>query len=120
MSSGRTAARSIGAAHAVLAAVLLLFPRRVAGSTAGRSGAQPATWLVRVLGLRVAAQAGVELASRTPDALTASAIVDGLHAASMLPVLASSRYRRPALLSGGLAVASASVLVLAGRREARG
>lgn len=117
MSSGRTAARSIGAAHALLAAVLLLFPRQVAGSIAGRSGAQPPPWLVRVLGLRVAAQAGLELASRTPDALTASAIVDGLHAASMLPVLVSARYRRPALLSAGLAVASATALVLAGRAE---
>ena len=121
MSSARTSARSIGparaigVAHALLAAVLLCFPHRVAGSVAGRSGAQPPRWLVRVLGIRVAAQAALELARPTPEALMASSLVDGLHAASMAPVLISRRYRRSALLSGGLATASAAGIMLAGR-----
>lgn len=100
----------------MLAAVLLVFPHRVAAAVAGRSGALPPRWLIRILGLRVAAQAGLELTSPTAEAVTASALIDGLHAASMVPVLFSRRYRRPALLSGALATASAAVLLLVGKR----
>jgi hypothetical protein len=66
-------------------------------------------WVVRVLGARIVAQNAVVLATpRTPVARSA-AVVDAVHAASMLPLLGSRRYRRAALVSGGVAAAYAGL-----------
>lgn len=67
-----------------------------------------------MLGARLVAQHVAVLVSPEPATLRLSAAVDGLHAASMLPVLALPRYRRAALLSGGFAAVSA----LAAQRQA--
>ncbi|MGY2082445.1 hypothetical protein [Blastococcus sp. SYSU DS0539] len=67
-----------------------------------------------MLGARLVAQHAAVLVSPEPATLRLSAAVDGLHAASMLPVLAMPRYRRAALASGGFAALSA----LAARRLA--
>ncbi|MGY2065715.1 hypothetical protein [Blastococcus sp. SYSU DS0619] len=60
-----------------------------------------------MLGARLVAQHVAVLVSPGPAALRLSAAADGLHAASMLPVLALPRYRRAALVSGGFAAVSA-------------
>ena len=109
-----TVGRFVGAVHALIGLVLLIAPRRVA-TLAGGPGGAPPNWVIRLLGVRMAGQAGFELSRPTPEVLAASAGVDGVHAASMLPVLLSSRYRRAALLSAGVAVASAAGLTLAQR-----
>ena len=66
-------------------------------------------WIVRALGLRLVVQHALVLLRRDGTSLRLAAAVDGLHAASMVPALAAPRYRRAALLSGGLAAVSAVV-----------
>lgn len=94
--------------------VAALAPARVALAAAG--GGEPApAWLVRVLGLRMAIQAGaVSAADRRGGqwrrmALRAGAAVDGLHGASMLAAAVSRRHRRSALVSAGVAFACAGL-----------
>ena len=107
--------RFAGTVHAVIGSVLLIAPSRAATLVARGPGGAPPNWVIRLLGLRMVAQAGFELSHPTPEVLAASAGVDGVHAASMLPVLLSSRYRRPALVSAGVALASAAGLTCAQR-----
>jgi hypothetical protein len=61
-------------------------------------------WVVRLLGGRLVAQHALVLSRPTDRHVRAAATVDALHAASMVPLLWSSRYRRAALVSGGYAV----------------
>jgi hypothetical protein len=106
----------------VVGTALLSFPRPAARAAAGAGDPAP-PGVVRVLGLRMAAQAalaGLALgAGRGVKAvLKAGATVDALHAASMMAVAAGMpRYRRSALISGGLATGSA-LLGWAGGRTA--
>ena len=73
--------------------------------------------VVRVLGARQVAQAGLALAFPAEPLLGLGAGVDALHALSMVPVaLATPRWRRPALVSGLMAAAFAAAGVLAARR----
>jgi hypothetical protein len=72
-------------------------------------------WIARVLGARLVGQHALVLTRPGPSTRRPAAAVDALHAVSMLPVLALPRYRRAALVTGGLAAASA----LAGRRSVR-
>lgn len=66
-------------------------------------------WIVRVLGARLVTQhAAVLLAPEAAVVRVASAI-DLLHAATMVPPLGSARYRRAALISGGVAAAYAAL-----------
>lgn len=60
-------------------------------------------WTVRVLSARLVVQHAVVLASPTRRHVRTAAAVDVLHAASMVPLLWSPRYRRAALISGGYA-----------------
>jgi hypothetical protein len=78
----------------------------------------PATLrVVRVLGARQLAQAGLALAFPAEPLLGLGAGVDALHALSMVPVAAAApRWRRPALVSGLMAAAFAAAGVLAARR----
>ena len=95
-----------------------------AGAAAGRRAAEPPQrvvdavapafprerlWLVRALGARMLVQHGAVLARPEPRLVAAGAAVDLLHAASMVPFLASPRYGRAARISGGLAAAYAAV-----------
>jgi hypothetical protein len=111
--------RVLAAVQAVGGAVLALRPdaaHRLAGEPR-HSG--PPAWLVRVLGLRMLAQAGLEAVRPQPRVVLAAAAVDTAHALSMAGYAAvTARYRRPALISGAFAAASAATLY-AGYRHAR-
>jgi len=73
--------------------------------------------VVRVLGARQITQAGLALAFSGGPWPGLGAGVDALHALSMIPlVLATPRWRRPALVSGLTAAAFAGAGVLAARR----
>jgi hypothetical protein len=76
----------------------------------------PPAWLVRVLGTRMAVQAGVQLCRPTPEVAWIGSAVDAAHALSMIGVAAlSRRYRRGALMSAAIAgLSSLSVAVAAG------
>jgi hypothetical protein len=105
--------RLIRAGRALLAVGLLLQPERLA-AVVGRGGRRPARWLIRLLGARMLAQSGVELAHTTRPVLRAGSAIDALHAASML-ALAARRpdYRRSALASAAVAAGSAAAVATA-------
>ncbi len=93
---------------------LLLFPRWSVRTLApGRRA--PASWLVRVLGARTVVQSALLLARPTREGLQAGAVVDALHAASMVPAgLVWPRYRQAAAISAAFAsAASAAQLAVA-------
>lgn len=72
--------------------------------------------VVRVLGARQLAQAGLCVPAPTPTLLALGAGVDAAHALSMAALaLAGRRWRRPAMVSGLIAAAFA----VAGARAAR-
>lgn len=103
------AARGWGAGTAVLGAAMLIGPRAVAGVVSSGASAPSAT-LVRVLGARQLVE-GVAVAVFPARRLvvTAAAVVDVVHATTM--VAASRwwpRYRRPALASAAIAGLSAA------------
>ena len=103
----RSVARLVAALGGASGAVLLIRSRQVVAAVAPEYPPER-LWAVRLLGARLVAQhAAVLVAPRAP-VLRATAAVDALHAASMLPVLALPRYRRAALVSGALAAASAA------------
>ena len=79
----------------------------------------PPLWLVRVLGVRMLVQYG--LVVRAPDQriVAASAVVDGLHAASMLLVAARSAGRRRIPLISAAIAGAASLGSLAGMPRTR-
>ena len=66
-------------------------------------------WLVRVLGARLIAQHGAVLAAPERRLVRLGSAVDLLHAASMVPFVASPRYGPAARVSGGLAAAYAAI-----------
>jgi hypothetical protein len=79
-------------------------------------------WLVRLLGIRLLAQHGAVLVAPRRDLIRLSSAVDLVHAASMVPFLASPRYGRAARVSGAAAAgyAAAAVRVASGGRSDRG
>jgi hypothetical protein len=72
-------------------------------------------WVVRVLGTRLVVQHATLLVAPVRPFLPIAVTVEGLHAVSMLPLLGLPRYRRAALVSGGIAAVSAAALAGAGR-----
>ena len=103
-----TLARGLGAAQAALGVVLLARPAQLAPEVP--------SWLVRVLGARGVVQGALTAATPQPVTLALGASADSAHALSMLPVaIASSRYRRPAAISGAVA----AVMAVAGAALAR-
>jgi hypothetical protein len=95
-------ARVLGSAQLALGALLVGRPGVLAGHVPW--------WIVRLLGARGLVQGAVTVLDPDTTTLGLGACVDAAHALSMLPVVvASSRYRRPAAISGavaaGLAVA---------------
>jgi hypothetical protein len=74
-------------------------------------------WLVRVLGARLVAQHGAVLAAPERRLVRLGSAVDLLHAASMVPFVASPRYGPAARMSGGLAAAYAAVALAAAPRS---
>lgn len=76
-------------------------------------------WLVRALGGRLLAQHGTVLLAPRPQLVRAGSAVDLVHAATMVPFVASPRYGRAARVSGGLAAAYAAVALAAAPRSER-
>ncbi|MFW3169621.1 hypothetical protein [Geodermatophilus sp. CPCC 206100] len=76
-------------------------------------------WLVRVLGARLVAQHATVLVAPVRPVLPVAAAVEGLHGLSMVPLLGLPRYRRAALISGGIAGLSAVVLAAASAEPSR-
>jgi hypothetical protein len=106
----------LGAATGVL---LLTRPQQVVDAVAP-AFPRDRRWLVRVLGVRLLAQHGAVLAAPDPRLVRLGSAVDLVHAASMVPFVASPRYGPAARVSGGLAAAYAAVaLAVAPRRADR-
>ncbi len=95
--------RWFAAGRLVWGIALLVAPRRIYRVASGSAGTSGTTTVVRVLGVREAAQASFGVAAPTPFVLAAGATVDGVHALTMLAVALSRRYRRPAVAAAGVA-----------------
>jgi hypothetical protein len=106
-SRGSRPSARLGAVAGAGAGLLLLTRPQQVLDTIAPAFPRERRWLVRALGARLVAQHGAVLARPEPAVLTAAAGVDLLHAASMLPFLASPRYGRAARISGAVALASA-------------
>jgi hypothetical protein len=111
------AARWVATARAGVGLCCLLAPHRLL--PAGERDSAATRRVMRVLGARHLAQAGVEMARPTPAVLALGAGVDALHAVSCLgfAVLGGARWRRGVLLNAGGAlgfcVATATTAALA-------
>ena len=100
--------RLLSGAGAAWGLALLTRPRRVVAALCPEFPPFR-LWIVRLLGARLAAQHVAVLLTPEAPVLRAASAVDLLHAASMVPLLGSARYRRAALISGGIAAAYAAV-----------
>jgi hypothetical protein len=100
----RRVTRLMAALGFVLGGLLLTRPQQVVDRVAP---AFPASklWLARALGVRLLVQHGAVLALPDRPVVRASSAVDLVHAASMVPFVASPQYGRAARISGGLAAA---------------
>ncbi len=98
----RAVSRVLGAVSGVWGLLLLVRPRPIIGALCPEFP-ETKQWVARVLGARLVVQHVVVLASPTRRHVRAAVSVDVLHAASMVPLLGSPRYRRAALISGGYA-----------------
>jgi len=97
--TGVVAARLWGgctAAAGMATLVLALRPRKPESVAAPRL-------VVGALGARQVVQGGLVMLAPTADMVTLAIGVEVLHGASMMPVAAWARYRRPALLAAGQA-----------------
>ncbi|TQN42250.1 hypothetical protein FHU33_1645 [Blastococcus colisei] len=104
----RAVTRAMVGAGAASGAVLLARPQRVVDAVAPAFPSDR-LWLVRALGARLVVQHGAVLVSASPRLVRLSSAVDLVHAASMVPFVASPRYGRAARISGGVAAAYAAV-----------
>ncbi|MCA0146826.1 hypothetical protein [Blastococcus sp. LR1] len=102
----RDLTRALAGAGLLAGAALLTRPGAVTTAVAP-TFPRERLWIARVLGARLVAQHALVLAAPETAVVRVAAAVDGLHAASMLPVLAFPRYRRFALVTGALAAAYA-------------
>jgi hypothetical protein len=77
-------------------------------------------WLARALGARLVVQHGAVLVSPSRNVVRLGSAVDLVHAASMVPFVASPHYGRAARVSGAMAAAyAAAALAAAPRSESR-
>ncbi len=104
----RTATRILAALGAGTGVLLLARPQQVVDRLAPALPRER-LWLVRALGARLLAQHGAVLVAPAPRLVRLGSAVDLLHAASMVPFVASPRYGPAARISGGLAAAYAAV-----------
>jgi hypothetical protein len=103
--------RGVAAVQGGVGALLAARPDVAVARCGIRSPNTPPAWVVRLLGGRMVLQAGAELLRPTPDLALTGALVDATHALSMVGVaLISRRYRRGAVISAGIAAASAVAL----------
>lgn len=105
-------ARIAAAAFGAWGVLQLARPDLVLRTVSPEPHPRPLVWAGRALGARLAVQNGLVLARPTRGTVLTGAVVDGLHALSMLAVALLWRdYRRPALASGATAAFSAVICV---------
>jgi hypothetical protein len=111
--------RSLAGVGGVWGFALLIRPRRAVAALSPQFP-ESRVWVVRALGARLVAQHAIVLVAPRTSVVRTAAAVDAVHAASMVPLLAFPRYRRAALISGGVAATwaalAATVAGGAGRR----
>jgi hypothetical protein len=107
--------RALAATGIAWGGLLLARPRLVADTLCPDFPAAR-DWVARLLGARLVLQDSVLFAKPSRGAATAAAVVDGLHALSMLPWLGSARYRRAAVVSGAPAAVGTAISALLARR----
>lgn len=104
--------QAVAAGSAVYGALLLAVPRAVVAAV-GAGSTPPPTFVVRGLGARQLGQGLALLVRPRASTVAVSAVVDGVHALTMVAAAVRwPRYRRAAVVSGAVAVVSG---VLAGR-----
>ena len=96
---------------------LLTRPRQIVDAVAP-AFPRKRLWLVRLLGGRLVAQHGAVLVAPNRKLIRLSTAVDLLHAASMVPFVASPRYGPAARVSGALAAGYAAVALTVAARPA--
>ncbi len=113
------AAGLIGGATGGVGAVLLARPGLVARAVSDEHSRVPSS-VVQLLGTRYLVQGAAQLGWPTVTVLRGAAVVDGLHAMTMLAVAwRRADYRRPALVSATVALGSAAVCTLSSRHSSR-
>ena len=112
----RTLTRLLAALGAASGLALVARPQRVVDRLAP-GFPESRLPLVRLLGLRLVAQHGAVFLEPHPVLVRAGSAIDLLHAASMVPLVASPRYGRAARISGGLAAAYAAVAMAVAPRR---
>lgn len=106
--------------RAVWGTVLLVTPGAVLALTTDRVTSGTARSVLRVLGARHLAQAGIERRWPRPRVLVAAAVVDGLHASSGVVLAAADRrWRRSALLDAAVATGFCLATARSARRPSR-
>src|SRR4051794_41608712 len=98
--------RGLAATGVAWGGLLLSRPRLVAKALSPEFPADR-DWVARLLGARLVVQDSALFLSPTRGAALAGAVVDGVHALSMLPWLGSPTYRRAAAISGAVAAVGA-------------
>ena len=114
----RRVTRLLAACGIIVGGALLVRPQEVADRVAP-AFPHSKLWLARALGVRLLVQHGAVLARPDRTVVRASLAVDLVHAASMVPFVASPQYGRAARISGGLAAAYASVALAVANRSDR-
>lgn len=109
MTAERTITRTASAGFGLCGVAMVIQPERAIRLLAADQP-EPPTWVVRLLGGRLIMQHALIVADPVRGSVVIGAIVDCLHALSMVGVAALWReYRRPALVSAATAAASAAV-----------
>jgi hypothetical protein len=106
--SRRALTRLLSGAGGAWGLTLLVRPRQLVAALCPEYPASR-LWVVRVLGARLVAQHALVLVAPEAPVVRVATAVDAVHAASLVPLLASRRYRRAALISGGVAAAYAAL-----------
>ena len=114
----RSATRLLAAIGVASGVALLARPQQVVDAVAP-AFPRERRWLVRLLGARLVAQHGAVLAAPDRRLVRLGSAVDLVHAASMVPFVASPRYGPAARVSGGLAAAYAAVALAVAPRSSR-
>jgi len=99
--------QAVGTGSALYGTLLLTAPRAVVAAV-GAGSTPPPNLIIRVLGARQLGQGLALLIRPVPSTVVASAAVDGLHALTMMAAAVHwPAYRRAAVASGAVALASA-------------
>jgi hypothetical protein len=113
---GLTLTRLLAGLGAGTGLLLLTPPERVI-DTLAPAFPRDRRWLVRALGARLVVQHGALLAAPSRRLAHLGSGIDLLHAATMVPFVASPRYGAAARLSGGLAAIYAALALAVAPRD---